>query len=72
MDRLVAQELTRQPNNIYNALIDPHLPSTVVVTNAVDVHGKTASVVKVLNVTPTAKQHVWTNNKLSLMVLERI
>ena len=49
---LVVQELTRQPNNIYNAFIDPHLPSTVVVTNVVDVHGKTASVVKVLNVTP--------------------
>jgi hypothetical protein len=50
--QLVAQELTREPNNIYKALIDPHLPSTVVVTNVVELDGKTASVVKVLNVTP--------------------
>jgi hypothetical protein len=48
----VTQQLVREPNNIYNALIDAHLPSTVVVTNVVELDGKTASVVKVLNVTP--------------------
>jgi hypothetical protein len=53
--QLVAQELVREPNNIYNALIDAHLPSTVVVTNVVDVHGKTASVVEILNVTTLPK-----------------
>ncbi len=48
----VTHQLIREPNNIYNALVDAHLPSTVVVTNVVEVDGKTASVVKVLNVTP--------------------
>jgi hypothetical protein len=48
----LTQELIREPNNIYNALINAHLPSTVVVTNVVESDGKTASVVKVLNVTP--------------------
>ena len=62
--QLVTQGLVRDPNNIYKALIDAHLPSAVVVTSAVDVHGKTASVVKYLNVTPLSKQHSCTDNKL--------
>ena len=50
--QLVTQELVRDPNNVYKTLIDGHLPSAVVVTNAEDLAGKTATVVKVLNVTP--------------------
>ncbi len=50
--QLVTQGLVRDPNNIYKALIYAHLPSAVVVTSAFDVHGKTASVVKYLYVTP--------------------
>lgn len=50
--QLVTQGLVRDPNNVYKALIYAHLPSVVVVTSAFDVHGKTASVVKYLNVSP--------------------
>jgi hypothetical protein len=50
--KIVPQDLVRQPNNIYNILVDAHLPSKVIVTNAVDLDGKTSSVVSVLNVTP--------------------
>ena len=50
--QLVTQGLVRDPNNVYKALIYAHSPSAVVVTSAFDVHGKTASVVKYLNVSP--------------------
>jgi hypothetical protein len=53
--QLVTQGLVRDPNNIYKALIYPRSPSAVVVTSAFDVHGKTASAVKYLNVTPLPK-----------------
>lgn len=53
--QLVTQGLVRDPNNIYKALIYAHSPSAVVVSSAFDVHGKTASVVKYLNVTPLSK-----------------
>ncbi|HET7283970.1 MAG TPA: hypothetical protein VFI70_04725 [Nitrososphaeraceae archaeon] len=53
--QLVTQGLVRDPNNIYKALIYVHSPSAVVVSSAFDVHGKTASVVKYLNVTPLSK-----------------
>jgi hypothetical protein len=53
--QLVTQGLVRDPNNIYKALIYAHSPLAVVVTNAFDVHGKTASVIKYLNVTPLPK-----------------
>jgi hypothetical protein len=48
----VTESLVRDPNNVYKALIDARLPSAVVIVSAVDVHGKTASLVKYLNVTP--------------------
>ncbi|MDQ6866085.1 MAG: hypothetical protein M3044_19945 [Thermoproteota archaeon] len=53
--QLVTQGLVRDPNNVYKALIYVHSPSAVVVTSAFDVHGKTASVVKYLDVTPLPK-----------------
>jgi hypothetical protein len=48
----VTESLVRDPNNVYKALIDARLPSAVVIISAVDVHGKTASLVKYLNVSP--------------------
>jgi len=51
-DQIVTQGLVRDPNNIYKALIAVPLPSAVIVINAVDTYGRTASVVKVLDVTP--------------------
>jgi hypothetical protein len=48
----VTESLVRDPNNVYKALIDARLPSAVVIISAVDVHGKTASLVKYLIVTP--------------------
>lgn len=53
--QLVTQGLVRDPNNIYKALIYAHSPLAVVVTSAFDVHGKSASVIKYLNVTPLPK-----------------
>jgi hypothetical protein len=50
--QLVTQGLVRDPNNIYKVLISERSPSAVVITSAFDVHGKTASVVKYLDVTP--------------------
>jgi hypothetical protein len=47
---LVTQELVRDPNNVYKALIDVHPPSAVIVINAFDINGQKASVVKQLNV----------------------
>jgi hypothetical protein len=48
----VTESLVRDPNNVYKALIDVRLPSAVVIISAVDVHGKTAYLVKYLNVSP--------------------
>lgn len=50
--QLVTRGLVRQPNNIYEALIDAHEPAAVVVTSAVDADGKKTSLDKDLNVTP--------------------
>jgi hypothetical protein len=50
--QIVTQGLVRDPNNIYKALINAHLPSAVIITTAVDTQGKSESVVKVLDVTP--------------------
>jgi hypothetical protein len=47
---VVTQELVRDPNNVYKALIDVHSPSAVIVINAFDINGQKASVVKQLNV----------------------
>jgi hypothetical protein len=56
--QLVTQGLVKDPNNVYKALIYAHSPLAVVVTSAFDVHGKTASVVKYLTVTPLSKNIV--------------
>jgi hypothetical protein len=53
--QFVTEGLVKDPNNIYKILIYAHLPSAVVITRAVDVHGKATSVVKYLNVTPLPK-----------------
>ncbi len=50
--QFVTDGLIRDPNNVYKTLINAHLPSAVVITRAVDMHGKTTSVVKYLDVTP--------------------
>jgi hypothetical protein len=52
--KVITQELLKDPNNIYKALIDSRSPSAIIVINAVDINGKSASVVKELNVTSLA------------------
>jgi hypothetical protein len=53
--QIVTQNLVKDPQNIYKALIYVHPPAAVIITSAYDVHGKTASVVRYLDVTPLSK-----------------
>ncbi len=50
--QLVTQNLVKDPQNVYKALIYVHPPVAVIITSAHDVHGKAATVVRYLDVTP--------------------